>query len=238
MDLFKMLLELQEKRENIKKCVVVLKDRKNIVILKNMKSEFETIKTEYNEKKKLLKDLNLQYERLSNESSEAKDECKQLESRLYERAGSDLKLIQNLQNKINITKSKLKELEEKAFKILEEEEKQDKMVKQLKSTLIGIKNKHTALKDECSCTINNARKEYEEAKEKSVELEKNIPSDLLQKFNIIFKEKGTGAAVLRSDVCRGCGMKVSSLTIDSIKKKDSIVYCDNCGRIVYCNNSQ
>ena len=39
-------------------------------------------------------------------------------------------------------------------------------------------------------------------------------------------------ARLNHEVCEGCKMKVSAITLDRIFKGEDIVYCDNCGRIL------
>ncbi len=65
--------------------------------------------------------------------------------------------------------------------------------------------------------------------------EKNIDPDLLVRYRRIFKNKGDAAIVtiVHGNTCSGCHMKLTQQTILSAKSENSIVQCENCGRILY-----
>lgn len=72
------------------------------------------------------------------------------------------------------------------------------------------------------------------AKEKQAEAEKAVEADVLARYRRILKSKKDVAIVpLRHGSCGGCHMKVTSQTALSAKGGESLVSCDNCGRLVY-----
>jgi predicted nucleic acid-binding Zn-ribbon protein len=61
-----------------------------------------------------------------------------------------------------------------------------------------------------------------------------IDSDFVEIYARIFKKKGDAAlAPLEHGVCGGCHMKVSTSTASEVKNGNTIVTCDQCGRILY-----
>lgn len=70
--------------------------------------------------------------------------------------------------------------------------------------------------------------------EKQTEAEKAVPEDILSRYRRILKSKGDVAVVpVNSGSCGGCHMKLTTQTVVSARKEESIASCENCGRIVY-----
>ncbi len=65
-------------------------------------------------------------------------------------------------------------------------------------------------------------------------LASGIDAEFLEIYERIFKKKGdTAIAPLEHGVCGGCHMKVSTSTAIEVKNAQTIVICDQCGRILY-----
>nr|WP_278000998.1 C4-type zinc ribbon domain-containing protein [Clostridium botulinum] len=60
-----------------------------------------------------------------------------------------------------------------------------------------------------------------------------IEKDFLEKFDKIKKSKKIALVPLEKGICTGCRVRVSSMILDKIRKEEKVVYCDNCGRILY-----
>jgi predicted nucleic acid-binding Zn-ribbon protein len=65
-------------------------------------------------------------------------------------------------------------------------------------------------------------------------LSEKVDPDLLERYERIFKHRGDAAVVeLQGGICRGCNMKVTPACINGAKAEKTLVFCPNCGRLVY-----
>lgn len=88
------------------------------------------------------------------------------------------------------------------------------------------------------------RRKYEEESKRLSEIidrleqerEKLIPQIdpfLLERYVEIRAKVGGGVAKVVKGVCGGCGFSISPRFITRLKEGETIVYCENCGRILY-----
>jgi len=62
----------------------------------------------------------------------------------------------------------------------------------------------------------------------------DVPEDVLELYDRIFKKKGDAAVVpLTGDMCGGCHMKVVIGTLQHLKQAEGITQCESCGRLLY-----
>ncbi|MDF2502911.1 C4-type zinc ribbon domain-containing protein [Clostridium sp.] len=232
MGISKLLLQLQECYGDIEEGKKVLNDGSHLYLLKKMKKEFEEMKDKYNEKRKALQDLRTEYASIGKELREFKNKIDKNEHDLYNNSANDMKSINALQNNIETNKEKLRLLEDKAIELLEVEEKLKIDIGSLKMDLINVKNNFYNYKQVTNGKMHEAKNKLEESESKIKELKELIPKDELEVFYNMLKKRKVVVVKLNHEVCEGCKMKVSSMTLDSISKGKDIVYCDNCGRIL------
>jgi predicted nucleic acid-binding Zn-ribbon protein len=61
-----------------------------------------------------------------------------------------------------------------------------------------------------------------------------IDEDLLSRYQRLFTSKnGTPIVPVEHEVCMGCHMKNTTTTVHKVKLAREIVYCEQCGRILY-----
>ena len=235
MSIINLLLDIEKNYDKINDGNKVLKDGTYIYLLKKMKGEFEDIKLKYKNKEKQIHEIKNGYMKISIITNDKKKETDALEFELYNNAGSDIDKINSIQLKIDECKRILKEYDDQSVVLLEEEDKLNSESDVLRVKLANVKNEFYEYKTVSNKKINDAKKAIGKAK-KVIELkEKEVPETMLQEFTKIKQIKGSGAAVVEKGVCKGCKMKVSALTLDDIKKAQTIVHCDNCGRILFCD---
>lgn len=232
-----LLIEIQKNREIIKKNKRNIKNGLNICLLKKMKREFEEEKLNYKNVNSRIKKIGENIEELEQKINKLKEEVKLDENKLYGNMEYDLKFIQTLEKSIKLKQNDIKKLEEDSLNFMYEEENISKKIIESKKKLVNLKEKFYNYKENNNENIAKAEKRMIEARNSIKDIEQHIPKKLLDKFNELCFDKGTGAAVISNGVCSGCKMKVSAVTIDNIKNNKNIVYCDNCGRIVHYSHS-
>lgn len=224
---------LQRKLDLIKENKKVLKDGSHIYFLKKLKREFDHKKKEYISKKENLSIIKKSYEGISEKIKNTKKEIDENEFKLYNKVGSDLNAIDKLEKSIERSKQELKKLEDDAVELLEEEEKINSIIENLRLELVNVKNNFYDYKEKSSKKIDEADNNIKLFEKEIEKLKKDIPENMLYEIEKILKYNDTAVVKLVGAVCDGCKMKVSAMTIDSVNRGVEIVRCDNCGRILY-----
>jgi predicted nucleic acid-binding Zn-ribbon protein len=235
MEKFDMLLELQKNYDVIKESSKEMKDGSFIYLLKKLKDDFESSKIKLKKKEGELAALKKKYREINDSINGFKKELEKSEYQLYNNAGSDIKLIEGLQKKAADMKQSIGDLDSQSLELLELEEKLSSDRDKLKLKLTELKEEFESVKDTGSRKINHAKEEISRAQEKVDEIEKQLPEQTVKRFNMIREAKGSAVSKHDHGVCQGCKMKISAITMDKINKDYSVVFCDNCGRILHCS---
>lgn len=231
-----LLLEIQENQKVAKECIKVLKDGSYIDVLKKLKEDFEDEKINFKKKEKELSNLDNKISELNIELSSVKEEQNKEDYKLYNNNVSNYHVLEAIQNSMEYRKNIIKDLEDKKAVLLRSQEKLLKDKENSRIKLAKLKNSFYSCKEDTDKKINKAKEDIRKVEISIQNLEKLIPPKLLIEFNNIKKTRGTGAAKVQNNVCSGCRMYLSSIVLDDIKKGKKIVYCDQCGRILYYND--
>ncbi len=90
------------------------------------------------------------------------------------------------------------------------------------------------IKEEISGEIEAIEKEREEIYAKKHKLISEIDQKILTFYEKIRKWAGNTTVVpVRKQACYGCFMKINDKTYSAVLKRDEIVTCPHCGRIIY-----
>lgn len=237
MENINMLLKIQENHIRVIKCENYLKDTSYTNLLRKLKTSFERKKEIYINKDRELEMIKKEFNVKNNEIDQINSEINKAEYDLYNNAGNNLELIEKLQNKISQLKNLTEQLDFESMRLIEKEEEVNKEKEQLKLELIELKNNFYSEKNKVEKSVKESKEELKALKVENEKLKKMIPNELMEVYNKIVSSEEITIAELQHGVCTGCKMRVSSLTMDSLRKDKEIVYCDNCGRILYSNNS-
>jgi uncharacterized protein len=227
-----LLFELQEYYGKIEKCNKVLKDGSYMYSLKKLRSEFENVKINYNEKCENMKKLKLNIVEISNNIKLQKTQYEKNEAIIEGRVSEKLKITEKMKSKFDSCRQKINELENRASELLENEEKLTDDREKLRQRLLEIKVSFDSNKDAMNKNIINVKHEMDQTNSAIKNISESIPEEVLINFQEIVKKKGNAVVKLRSTICTGCNIKVSSMVIDKLDRGEKIVNCSNCGRIL------
>ncbi|MCB1230145.1 MAG: hypothetical protein KDN19_07760 [Verrucomicrobiae bacterium] len=85
----------------------------------------------------------------------------------------------------------------------------------------------------------DARRRNLEAEKSDLEAKRQaeaaeVPADVIDIYNRLFKSKGGLVVVpLEDGQCKGCHMRVIKSTVVAVKTEKEVTHCENCGRILY-----
>lgn len=229
-------LEILWRLQSIDSEIEMLKKDKKVKELQDqlmyIKKEYNTLKETAGGKLKEKKNTGEETAKLNAELKELYKKYKESSSRLYMN-GQNLKAIDNIQKEMDALKFKIDERENKLLNLMERYEELEQFMKDIKTRL-------TLLMEE----FNRDKTIYEEDSGKNTEMISNlnsqresivkeVPSHLLEQYNIIALKKGNAVTEVKDGTCEECGGKLSAVLYDVARKKSQICYCEYCGRILY-----
>jgi len=176
----------------------------------------------------LLKDKKFKDE-LLNESVE---NLKKLEEKT--KSVTTEKQLSAINTEIEISKTNEDMLEEKLLSIIGSIEEKKKSVQEAETSLNSAQKEMDALKQTTERNINQINKNINEIKKRKKILYKNIDVKIIKRYEELNRwTKGTSIVPVKQGACYGCFMKITPQTLTTVKETDEIVFCPNCGRILY-----
>ncbi len=212
------------------------------------------------EKEVLKKRLPMQLEELEKNVSNARknyeDTKKELNSNLMERDkleleqesnkekmekyDSQLSLIKTnkeykaLNNEIDGLKEKNSEIDDQILDLIDREEKIREVLKEKKQELEDAEAELNEKEDRLRKKIISVEKDIEATREKRNEIAKTLPTNIVTRYASLIKNKNRKAVVFvnTNNGCGGCGFSIRPQLLIDINRKDTIISCESCGRMI------
>lgn len=229
----KLLILLDKKYKELKLNKDIVKDKKSFNTLKDIKENFDKIKSIYIQESYQISEINKEINDLNDKLRIIKDSIEDKKSKLYNKYGSDIKIIGKLEKDIEKNETNAAEMQKHLDELLHKEKELVLNSDKLKLELKKLKDEFMETKTKRNNKINNAKSKITALQEEISYLEQNIDRKILDKYNSIKSEKGVAMAEVNKGICLGCKLKLSSITIQKLKEGKEIVFCDNCGKIIY-----
>ncbi|MEX1377616.1 MAG: C4-type zinc ribbon domain-containing protein [Eubacteriales bacterium] len=202
----------------------VMKVRKYLLDSQKLMKKHEEDIDEINEG---LKSLLSQY----NECNETIEEIsKALESVSVE---SSIKEAQMLLRNANQEKAKLVKIEKEIIKDQARITKIEESLQKIVHNVPTYKAEFDQLKEKYDAELLEVNKTAAPLKEELKELSKNIEKDLLKKYKTAKKSHPIAVVKLDGKRCMGCNMELSSKMAKEVSTSDTLMECENCGRLLY-----
>ena len=235
MDIMKVLIKLQDQYDIINENEKVIKGGQNTDLLKRLKEDFDVVKEKYMGNDKQLVEVKKRLETIGNEINTEKESLQEKEIQLSGLAQEEHKLIQEIYEAMEGSKIKVQIFEDESLELMEEEEKQTTEKENNRIELSSLKNGFYKQKEEINNNISKAQSNIIDVRKVVTKLANKLPPPIVSRFDDLIKRRGSAVVRLEEGTCTGCRMKVSAITIDNIYKKNDLIFCDNCERILFFN---
>jgi len=163
------------------------------------------------------------------------DKIKHESNRLY---GGDItspKELASIQAELDALRRRKNHLEDQDLEVMERREAVEKDVAALTERTEDLERRlgeATASRDAAAVEIST---DLDANTKERAEILPDIPEELLETYEDLRPKKGgVAAASLEGGVCRGCGVALSPMALDAMKRGDpgELVRCENCRRIL------
>lgn len=234
-DALKRLLDLQRVDSAIDRLRQRKADLPEQRILDDLTAELEAARTDHAAKKAELDAISVEQNRLEGEVSMLEDKIKHESERLYGGDISNPKELASIQAELDGLRRRKNHLEDQDLEVLERRESIEHELAELKDKVDALAvrtDEAAAARDAAAVEIETdlGRNEGERS-----QIAPQIPEELIELYeDLRVKKRGVGVAPLVGGVCRGCGVSLSPVALDEIKRSssDEIPRCENCRRLV------
>jgi len=231
-DQLNMLLKLQENdvmEDELNQKLRVISDKEEISIIKQtisgqeaaLKTKCDNIDTITREIRSLDRKLHVLEEAL-----------KLTVDKMYGGDINTVKELSKLQKKQDDIKRRAENVEDNALKLMVEVENLRNSVTRDKTDIEHGKKEYEQKQLKKQGEIDRINKELDNVKVEKQNLINLIPAKLLDKYKKVKRLKRVAVAPLSEGKCSGCRMEVSIVLAQEVKRGESLVYCENCGRIL------
>jgi predicted nucleic acid-binding Zn-ribbon protein len=186
--------------------------------MEQAQEELDEILEDLNFKKNLLEEKEILLEKLDEKSNA-----------VYNQKQSDA-----LSSEITIAKTNKSILEDKILEIQAVVDDKNKKISEIQQQIDETKQKLEAFDVQLSEIKRDIDKQIEKINEDKQTMLSEINPNLLAKYNkIAIWAKGSAVVRVENETCYGCFIKLPPQVSVLVEETEEIVYCPNCGRILY-----
>lgn len=157
-----------------------------------------------------------------------------IETKLYSGEVTSVKELEQLEKKLNKIKNNKGISENLTLELIEEVEELEKQVNEQGNSLKEDKRKYKKYKLKYDTEVYKIKEELFKTEFAREELLENLEKDALNIYEDLKKRKnGIAIALVEDGKCSGCFMNLPIALENSVKSKQKISMCENCGRILY-----
>jgi predicted nucleic acid-binding Zn-ribbon protein len=158
-----------------------------------------------------------------------------IEKRMYAARGSSTRDLQAMDEEVRHLNQRRSELEDEELVAMVDQEPIDASLAALAARTAPVEEKLSALRSEVAQGQSAIDAELATATAERAAEVAQLPASLADRYEVLrTRLKGTGAARLIGHRCDGCHLELSSAEVERIRATtpDSVVTCDQCGRIL------
>lgn len=170
---------------------------------------------------------------LESKSQDYHNEIILLDKRIYSGKVMNMKELTTLQDKVNALNVEVDKVDNVAIELLAKSENLKEILNSEDKKLKNLDKKHQKIQLQLKKKIDKIKKEQALISLERDRVIKSIPEDYLKNYYKIKKHKKDPIVSVENNRCNGCKMTVSNLVKEKVKEYKNIVYCENCGRILF-----
>lgn len=199
----------------------------------DLTGKLEEVRGAHTSKKADLDAIAHDQSRLEAEVQMIADKISHESNRLYGGDIANPKELANIQAELDGLRRRKNHLEDQDLEIMERREAAEKELAVLSETLGDLErqvSEATGARDAASVEIS---KDLSANSTEREQILPEIPEELRDLYDDLrAKKNGVAAAALDGKVCRGCGVSLSPMALDAIRRSEDVARCENCRRIL------
>ena len=230
------LFKLQENHDLTDKINKQLLQLKNGLQIRKELEKYEQLSSQLS---KMEESLNTGKSKLRQSDYTLKEyelKLKDLDDELYSGSITNEKQLNHLTGERDRISNLLGELETEVLENMDLINEIEIDINSIKDRVVDFKKQIDHNKEESNNNINKLEKAKVQLAENISNISNIIDDNIIEKYNRIQIRKKPALAIVKEGICAGCNIMVPNYQIEDIKK-DKIIQCESCNRILYIPNN-
>jgi len=233
MDQMELLYRLQEVDLSISNMEKSLEDTPLIREVNEKQEEVEGRKAELEDTKEEIVRKKKKVKKLESELQQKSEESSSLRKKMYGGEIASTRELEQMEKKLNLLEQEKGELENSIIEEMEIIEEIESRKKKQEEELSGEEKKLKELNEKLEQEQEQIKEELEKMRGRRTELAEQVEPRFMERYETYSQRfNGRGIANVVRDICEGCRVYISSAIKGRLYKSNSLVYCENCGRIL------
>lgn len=227
-DVLDNLVRIQELDDEIKSTTTTINDIPQKIT--HLEKEIEKLISSVQNNKNRIQEIKKLYKMKEGDLAENENKINKLNSQTF--AVKTNEEYRAILNEIDYLKKENKKREDEMINLLEEEER-------LKSTTHKLEYETSELIDNKKNEIATLKKTKEELIEKQKQAKisfeehfNKLPQDMKTIYKRISNVRDRAVCVITNNTCTGCYANLTHQFMNELRKRNKLLLCDNCGRIL------
>ena len=178
------------------------------------------------------RDLEVQKKRLELEAQSRRDAIVKYKAQQFQTRRNEE--FQAIGQEFDRFEKEIERIEDAEIELMEEAEKISGHVAQAEQELAAAKRQGQQQEADLKRKQQTLEELLRETGSEREKLSQGVDPDLLFRYSRLFATKGGNAVVpIEHEFCMGCHMKNTTTLVHRVKLGREVVYCEQCGRILY-----
>jgi len=160
------------------------------------------------------------------------DKLTTAENKLYSGTVKNPKELTSLQHEVDVLKSRRNQLEDETLETMDQVELATTSVTTLENELKRLKVDWNSQQQQLSADMDQLKTTLSDLKHKRQQLSAKIDPSIVEFYQELKKQKGTGVAKIEQGICCGCRISLSTAELQQARS-GTLVKCSSCGRILF-----
>ncbi|MHB8170911.1 MAG: zinc ribbon domain-containing protein [Thermincolia bacterium] len=238
MEQVKKLLALQALEKRQKELKNALRQMPMVRELRRLKEVIETGQDEMRTGKERYNNLGQAIIKGENICYQLRQKIEEAQELLYSGRVNNPKELETMEGQLAVHKEQLEGKEERVFELMEEKENLYKALLDSRAEVEKMKEEFRSLRIQYQVRQEEMNHELEDIPGAVARIAAEIDPVSLGHYNKLkSRHRNSMVTMAVNNICAGCHFTLAYDTIKRFKEDKEIVFCDNCGRILYPSGS-
>lgn len=199
----------------------------------NLKQKVEALRGELERLRRELREMRREMEDKELEARGVEDRRRSIENRMYGGLVTNPKELEAMEKEAEMLRRTQDRLEERVLELMYALEDKNVQIHEVEKQLEAVETKYKEVRRTYESECNELSLDITSLEKEREELLPQIDPYLLERYQEIRAREGGGIAKVEKGVCSGCGFSVSLRLLSRFREEESLIYCENCGRILF-----
>lgn len=198
-----------------------------------LKQRVDNLREEVEKNRQEIRNMRREMEDKELEARGIEERRRSMERRMYGGLVTNPKELESMEKETEMLRRTQDRLEERVLELMYAIEDKNQQLRLLEEQLKSEEAEYEKIKQSYEVAYKELSECIAHLEKAREELLPQLDPYLLERYQEIREREGGGIAKVERGVCGGCGVSISPRILSRLREEDTIIYCENCGRILF-----